>query len=124
MDLIVCSIFFILFREESSLSGVAQAVVDQVVRLHHDRLEASGGRADTREDITLLIREFGGCREPRGNTPGRGLSRGLMDKKEEKTLTRSSARYIRILFIQNHSIDRLLKKYNHKYTLHRNTFIL
>jgi len=63
------------FKAEPSLSGVAQAVVDQIVRLHHERLEVSGGRSDTREDITLLIREFGSCL-----------------KKEEKTLTRNSAR--------------------------------
>jgi len=45
--------------EEASLSGVAQAVVDQVVRLLHDRLEVTGGgQAGTLEDMTLLIRDL------------------------------------------------------------------
>jgi hypothetical protein len=68
-------------REETSLSGVAQAVVDQVVRLHHARVESNGGRGGgVREDITLLIREFGRPPQPR------------TEKREEKTLTSSSIR--------------------------------
>ena len=63
-----------------------------MVRLHHDRLEASGGRANAREDITLLIREFGG--EPREYGLPRGGQRRAGDMKEEKTLTRSSARCV------------------------------
>jgi len=46
------------FREEASLSGVAQAVVDQVVRIHHDKLEATGGRSDILEDMALLVRDL------------------------------------------------------------------
>jgi TAK1-binding protein 1 len=44
--------------KEASLSGVAQAVVDQVVRLHHDRLEVTGGQAVNLEDMTLLVRDL------------------------------------------------------------------
>jgi len=65
--------------EEASLSGVAQAVVDQVVRLHHDRLEVTGGgQAGTLEDMTLLIRDL------------RELRR--KDSRLGSTLTGSSAR--------------------------------
>jgi len=45
-------------REESSLFGVAQAVVDQVVRIHHDKLEATGSRSDCLEDMALLVRDL------------------------------------------------------------------
>jgi len=48
--------------KEASLSGVAQAVVDQVVRLHHDRLEVTGGQAVNLEDMTLLVRDLRGFR--------------------------------------------------------------
>jgi len=71
-------------NEETSLSGAAQAVVDQVVRLHHDALESSGDKANTREDMTLLIRELD---KPLPNTESRRDSKQL----PEKTLTRSSA---------------------------------
>ena len=58
---------------------MAQAVVDQVVRLHHERLELLQVRASTTEDITLLIREFGPC-----------------INMESKTLTHNSSRFISI----------------------------
>ncbi len=51
-----------LLSKEASLSGVAQAVVDQVVRLHHDRLEVTGGQAVNLEDMTLLVRDLRGFR--------------------------------------------------------------
>ena len=73
-------------REEASLSGVAQAVVDQVVRLHRDTLEVTGGRAETLEDMTLLIRDL---REYRAKEGGGGGGRGAA----ASTLTGSSARY-------------------------------
>ena len=63
------------------MSGVAQAVVDQVVRLHHERLELLQVRASTTEDITLLIREFGPC-----------------INMESKTLTHNSSRFISIIW--------------------------
>jgi len=71
-------------REETSLTGAAQAVVDHVVRQHHDRLEASGGQSVTRKDVTLLIREFNGSYSCSSQRRG---SRPLPDK----TLTRSSS---------------------------------
>lgn len=71
------------FREETSLSGVAQAVVDQVVRQHHARIETAGDKGGVREDITLLIREFGRTQEPRP------------ERRDDKTLTRSSIRAAR-----------------------------
>lgn len=49
------------FREQKTLTGVAQAVVDRVVRLHTDKLMSSvltnEGQA-FREDMTLLVRRF------------------------------------------------------------------
>jgi len=91
------------FREESSLSGVAQAVIDQIIRLHHHQLESSGGRTNTREDITLLIREFGVesskiTEELADLAHSLGRQGSSTDKhtgdafKDAKTLTRSSAR--------------------------------
>ncbi|XP_057652313.1 TGF-beta-activated kinase 1 and MAP3K7-binding protein 1-like [Diorhabda carinulata] len=49
------------FREQATLTGVAQAVVDKAVRLHHDwymsnSINHSG--SPKREDITLVLRNF------------------------------------------------------------------
>ncbi|XP_022095510.1 TGF-beta-activated kinase 1 and MAP3K7-binding protein 1-like [Acanthaster planci] len=49
------------FSVQSTLSGVAQGVVDKVVRIHHDTYLERGPRASQcqkREDITLLVRNF------------------------------------------------------------------
>lgn len=50
------------FAVQSTLNGVTQAVVDKVVRYHHDTFIASTGtRKETcrkRKDITLLVRNF------------------------------------------------------------------
>lgn len=50
------------FREQSTLTGVAQAVVDKVVRLHHDWAISNSNSDKTcrrrREDITLVLRNF------------------------------------------------------------------
>ncbi|KAK7603863.1 hypothetical protein V9T40_003862 [Parthenolecanium corni] len=50
------------FRIQSTLTGVAQAVVDKVVRIHHDfymnRTISDRVAVSKREDITLLIRNF------------------------------------------------------------------
>lgn len=45
------------FRVQSTLTGVAQAVVDKTVRIHHD-FAMSNGIISKRDDITLLIRNF------------------------------------------------------------------
>lgn len=53
------------FREQSTLTGVAQAVVDKMVRIHHD-VYMSGSSTPNghsricgkRDDITLLVRNF------------------------------------------------------------------
>nr|CAD7200052.1 unnamed protein product [Timema douglasi] len=53
------------FREQSTLTGVAQAVVDKIVRIHHD-VYMSGSTTSNgqsiitgkRDDITLLVRNF------------------------------------------------------------------
>jgi len=39
------------------LTGVAQAVVDKIVRQHHD-VFVGGGNCSQRDDITLLVRNF------------------------------------------------------------------
>ncbi|XP_043275797.1 TGF-beta-activated kinase 1 and MAP3K7-binding protein 1-like [Venturia canescens] len=49
------------FRIQSTLTGVAQAVVDKIVRIHHDVNMSTPQNASTsgkREDITLLVRNF------------------------------------------------------------------
>ncbi|TGZ46146.1 Uncharacterized protein DBV15_05432 [Temnothorax longispinosus] len=49
------------FRVQSTLTGVAQAVVDKVVRIHHDVNMSNTQNTMTtgkRDDITLLVRNF------------------------------------------------------------------
>ncbi|KAK2180507.1 hypothetical protein NP493_440g03014 [Ridgeia piscesae] len=51
------------FAEQSTLNGVAQAVVDKVVRRHHDKFMLSADPVtkelcQKRDDITLLVRNF------------------------------------------------------------------
>ncbi|XP_066582091.1 TGF-beta-activated kinase 1 and MAP3K7-binding protein 1-like [Prorops nasuta] len=49
------------FRIQSTLTGVAQAVVDKVVRIHHDVNMSNSQNTQTsgkRDDITLLVRNF------------------------------------------------------------------
>ncbi|XP_018336381.1 TGF-beta-activated kinase 1 and MAP3K7-binding protein 1-like [Agrilus planipennis] len=47
------------FREQATLTGVAQAVVDRAVRLHHDWYMSNSNSVKTkREDITLVMRNF------------------------------------------------------------------
>ncbi|XP_033106084.1 TGF-beta-activated kinase 1 and MAP3K7-binding protein 1-like [Anneissia japonica] len=49
------------FNIQSTLSGVAQGVVDKVLRIHHDTYLQNNIRAkfcDKRDDITLLVRNF------------------------------------------------------------------
>lgn len=49
------------FSTQSTLNGVAQAVVDKVVRMHHDAYMKDSGtpqKCQKRGDITLLIRNF------------------------------------------------------------------
>ncbi|XP_022918161.2 TGF-beta-activated kinase 1 and MAP3K7-binding protein 1-like [Onthophagus taurus] len=47
------------FREQNTLPSVAQAVVDKVVRLHHDWfMSKPSNNPVIREDITLLVRNF------------------------------------------------------------------
>lgn len=50
------------FASQSTLNGVAQAVVDKVVRLHHDAFMTSSDSrkqlCQKRKDMTLLVRNF------------------------------------------------------------------
>ena len=48
------------FSEQSTLNGVAQAVVDKIVRKHHDAYLMTMDKAacQKRDDITLLVRNF------------------------------------------------------------------
>ena len=54
-------LIFFQFRVQSTLTGVAQAVVDKIVRIHHD-VNMSNSQSTVmsgkREDITLLVRNF------------------------------------------------------------------
>lgn len=48
------------FSTQSTLNGVAQAVVDKVVRMHHDAYmkdNETPKRCQKRGDITLLVRK-------------------------------------------------------------------
>uniref|UniRef100_A0A8D8S6T9 TGF-beta-activated kinase 1 and MAP3K7-binding protein 1 n=2 Tax=Cacopsylla melanoneura TaxID=428564 RepID=A0A8D8S6T9_9HEMI len=45
------------FRRQSSLTSVAQAVIDRVARIHYD-MAMTHGDMTSREDITLIIRNF------------------------------------------------------------------
>lgn len=52
---------FSQFREQATLTGVAQAVVDKAVRLHHDWYMSNSTNnscSTKREDITLVLRNF------------------------------------------------------------------
>uniref|UniRef100_T1J677 TGF-beta-activated kinase 1 and MAP3K7-binding protein 1 n=1 Tax=Strigamia maritima TaxID=126957 RepID=T1J677_STRMM len=47
------------FCEQSTITGVAQAVVDKIVRLHHDRyMSDASDTCQKRGDMTLLVRQF------------------------------------------------------------------
>lgn len=50
------------FSQQTTLTGVAQAVVDRVVRIHHDTFmtgnEVQKSVCQKRDDITLLVRNF------------------------------------------------------------------
>ncbi|GFO10401.1 tgf-beta-activated kinase 1 and map3k7-binding protein [Plakobranchus ocellatus] len=50
------------FGQQTTLTGVAQAVVDRVIRIHHDTFmtgsEAKKTLCKKRDDITLLVRNF------------------------------------------------------------------
>lgn len=46
------------FWKQTTLTGVAQAVVDQVVRSHHDCYMSNSSNTKKREDITLMLRNF------------------------------------------------------------------
>ncbi|XP_076042482.1 TGF-beta-activated kinase 1 and MAP3K7-binding protein 1-like isoform X2 [Oratosquilla oratoria] len=46
------------FVEQPTLTSVAQTVVDKVVRMHHDMYLTKQSNITTRDDITLIIRNF------------------------------------------------------------------
>lgn len=50
--------FFFQFVEQPTLTSIAQTVVDKVVRLHHDNYLTKQRNVTTRDDITLIIRNF------------------------------------------------------------------
>lgn len=53
------NLFRFQFREQSTLTGVAQAIVDKVVRMHHDsKMSSTQSIGGKRDDITLLVRNF------------------------------------------------------------------
>ncbi|KAK3851649.1 hypothetical protein Pcinc_041719 [Petrolisthes cinctipes] len=60
------------FVEQPTLTSIAQTVVDKVVRLHHDNYLTKRRNVTTRDDITLIIRNFNF--QLRGAlTPGAGV---------------------------------------------------
>lgn len=48
------------FRTQSTMSGVSQSAVHQIVQRHHDSYMREEGEAtfENRKDITLLVRNF------------------------------------------------------------------
>jgi len=88
----------------SSLSTVAQSTVDHIVRMYTEQEESDSTSLIKREDMTLLVRNFGPAKSDQGsghpNTHSQPKSvnslqkesQGQIKKREEKTLTRSSAR--------------------------------
>lgn len=50
---------YLQFRVQSTLTGVAQGVVDKIVRIHHDVfMNGTSPASQKRDDITLLVRNF------------------------------------------------------------------
>jgi len=83
----IATICMAQYKEYSSMTAIAQAAVDSVVRQHRQYFEDSDENPAgliCREDMTLLIRNFW-CELPAKTcaSPGR--------KREDKTLTRESA---------------------------------
>ncbi|GIX73530.1 TGF-beta-activated kinase 1 and MAP3K7-binding protein 1 [Caerostris darwini] len=80
------------FSEQSTLSGVAQAVVDKAVRIHQDAFMRDTGtpkRYEKHDDITLLVRNFN-CSLPNalGNNIGpinQPIPVALIDKSNKQT---------------------------------------
>ena len=80
----------------SSLSSVAQSTVDHIVRMYTEREQIQSNSLIQREDMTLLVRCFnnlrGGGHQRRTSSPQSQCESGSVGRREEKTLTRSSAR--------------------------------
>lgn len=57
--MIIIFILFFKLRVQSTLTGVAQAVVDHIARIYHDTYEAQDNATGaTRPNIMLMIRNF------------------------------------------------------------------
>ncbi|KAG8175372.1 hypothetical protein JTE90_021479 [Oedothorax gibbosus] len=79
------------FSEQSTLNGVAQAVVDKVVRIHHDAFMRDTDvpkRCQKRDDITLLVRTFN-CSLP--NAHSNALDRSFSSSSLNKTVSDQEA---------------------------------
>ena len=75
------------FSQQSTLNGVAQAVVDKVVRKHHDAFMMSSCKTlcQKRDDITLLVRNIG---YPLANAPNSPQSSpNVSTAQSQNTLT-------------------------------------
>ena len=80
----------------NSLSTVAQSTVDHIVRMYTEREQSKATSVIKREDMTLLVRCFKNIRtedqQRRTSSPQYQLDSQSLRRREEKTLTRSSAR--------------------------------
>lgn len=47
------------FCLQATIDAVAQAVIDKIARLHHDAFRAGSMQCQRRDDMTLLVRNFG-----------------------------------------------------------------
>ncbi|XP_054706687.1 TGF-beta-activated kinase 1 and MAP3K7-binding protein 1-like [Uloborus diversus] len=82
------------FQEQSTLNGVAQAVVDKVVRMHHDAFMRdceTPKRCQKRDDITLLVRKFN-CLLPNAHdNPGYQSSHAFITDELQKFANESES---------------------------------
>ena len=101
----LCQITMEQFQDNTTISGVAQSVVDKIVRLHREQFEmmesgGGGGAVNgtaTREDISLLVRNFGAKLKRKqshgssttttSNVDNNGMIGMSMVRKSEDTIT-------------------------------------
>eukprot|EP00095_Tigriopus_kingsejongensis_P006516 maker-scaffold172_size289735-snap-gene-1.25 protein:Tk06516 transcript:maker-scaffold172_size289735-snap-gene-1.25-mRNA-1 annotation:"tgf-beta-activated kinase 1 and map3k7-binding protein 1" len=99
----LCRITAEQFAENTTLTGVAQSVVDKIVRMHREQFEMESGSRSActpREDMTLLIRNFharlasGGRKKRSGNDLGMSLAGNdtLDMRHQSETLTSKELR--------------------------------
>lgn len=80
----LCKITMEQFQENNTITGVAQSVVDKIVRMHREQFEMESGALTTctsREDISFLVRNFGAklAERKKSSTTGSSLTNNNVD---------------------------------------------